>query len=331
MSEVRRKVTDEKRHQARDGAPARYQRPSVPGRAIFVVGPGRSGTSAITRGLQALGVELGDRLKAPTSKNPTGFFEDRDLLRISKRVRAVLGLRAESVALVRPEQWKSPQLEALRREAQATIAGRFAGAPVWGFKYAQTLRLLPFWQPLFESGALEVSFVVAIRNPLSVARSRAALDALRGRQEKSDLEWLVNLVPFFRVVARHPFVVVDYDLLMLDPAGQLERMARALQLPLDARARVGIASYVESFLSPSMRHTTFSDLDLEREDRLHPLARDAYRLLRRLAEGGLPDDPEAFWRDWGRIEQALADLAPLLRLVDELEGRLRRRRTWWRP
>ena len=62
--------------------------PASRSRAIFVVGAGRSGTSAITRGLQALGVELGDRLKAPTDKNPTGFFEDRDLLRIAKRMRA---------------------------------------------------------------------------------------------------------------------------------------------------------------------------------------------------------------------------------------------------
>ena len=62
--------------------------------------------------------------------------------------------------------------------------------------------------------------MVAIRNPLSVARSRAKLDALRGRQEKSDLEWLVNVVPYFRTMTQHRFVVVDYELLLADPQAQ---------------------------------------------------------------------------------------------------------------
>ena len=42
--------------------------------AIVIVGVGRSGTSAITRGVQALGVELGGHLRPGGGKNPTGFF-----------------------------------------------------------------------------------------------------------------------------------------------------------------------------------------------------------------------------------------------------------------
>jgi hypothetical protein len=41
--------------------------------AVVVLGAGRSGTSAATRGLQALGVDLGDRLRPGGGKNPTGF------------------------------------------------------------------------------------------------------------------------------------------------------------------------------------------------------------------------------------------------------------------
>ena len=109
-------------------------------------------------------------------RSPTGFFEDRDLLELAKRVRHALGLRSESVALVEPERWQDPEIAALQRETAETMRRRFGGSPLWGFKYAQTLRFLPFWAGAFRLAGVQPSFVVAVRNPLSVARSRAALD-----------------------------------------------------------------------------------------------------------------------------------------------------------
>ena len=43
---------------------------------ILVTGHHRSGTSATAGSLQALGVELGDKLMPPARDNPKGFFED---------------------------------------------------------------------------------------------------------------------------------------------------------------------------------------------------------------------------------------------------------------
>ena len=280
----------------------------------------------MTRGIQALGVHLGDRLKAATGKNPTGFFEDRDLLDIAKRVRGHLGLRAESASLLDAGAWQAADLGALEREAVETIGRRFGGVAIWGFKYAQTLRMLPFWEGVFQAAQLDPSFVVAARNPLSVAQSRAKLDPLRGRQEKSDLEWLVNVVPYFREMARHPFVVVDYDLLMADPVAQLERIAERLALPLDDAVRADIRAYAESFLSDDRRHTRYGLEDLDEHAQINPLTRDAYRWLYRLASDEVGPDSAALWEDWSRIEAALAAMAPVLRHVDRLEQELRARR-----
>ena len=47
---------------------------------IVVLGMHRSGTSAITRGLKVLGVELGDQLIAAVEgDNSKGYWEDSDL------------------------------------------------------------------------------------------------------------------------------------------------------------------------------------------------------------------------------------------------------------
>ena len=299
-------------------------------RAVLVVGAGRSGTSALARGLAALGVPLGDRLKPATAKNPTGFFEDAELLELAKRARDALGLRTESVALVPPEAFEAPALEALARETAETARRRFGAHPVWGFKYAQTLRFLPFWERVAALAGLELSYLVALRSPLSVARSRAALDPIRGVQEKSDAEWLVNVVPYFRRLAARPFVVTEFDALVAKPEAQLARAAERLALPLGPGAREGIAAFARDFLDAGRRHTRFDDAELDADARVHPLVRDAYRWLRRLARDELDASAPELWRDWERIEAALAAQATLLRHVDRLESELRRRAQPWR-
>ena len=300
--------------------------PSAPSkqRVIVVLGAGRSGTSTITRGLLALGVELGDQLRPGGGKNPHGFFEDEGLLKLNKRLRTTLGLRSDSVSLIQPHQWQTPAVQSLQQEAQETIRRRFGHCSLWGYKYAGTLRMLPFWHTVFQTLDVDVRYVMAVRNPISVARSRAQLNPRRGMQERSDLEWLVNVVPYFREVRECPFVVVDYDLVMADAVTQLERIATTLELPLTAVAKAEIQEYAKQFLHPKLRHSHFTEEDLVDNAQVNSFTRDAYRWLYRLATDSVePHSPE-IWQEWERIENALTAQAPFLRYVDQLEAELRR-------
>ena len=293
-------------------------------RVAVVLGAGRSGTSTITRGLQALGVHLGDQLRPGGGKNPNGFFEDEGLLKLNKRLRKTLGLRAESVSLIEPHQWQTPAVQALKQEAQQTIRRWFGHLPLWGYKYAGTLRMLPFWRDVFQALDLDVRYVVAIRNPISVARSRAQLNPRRGTQEKSDLEWLVNVVPYFSAIRERPFVVVDYDLVIADAATQLERIATTLDLPLMDTTKANIQEYASQFLNPNLRHTRFTDEDLAQNQRLNPLTREAYRWLYRLATDSVDPSSPDIWHAWEQIEHDLAAHAPFLCCIDQVENALRR-------
>jgi len=288
-------------------------------RALFIIGAGRSGTSVLTRGIASLGVEFGDRFKHATRKNPTGFFEDAELLALSKRVRRTLGLRADSVRLLADTDWDKPAIDSLRQQAITIIRQRFAHAPVWGFKYGRTLRLLPFWEPVLQQLDMDPLFVLALRNPLSVARSRAKLDPRRGMQEHSDLEWLVSIVPYLSRLRGRPLAIVDYDLLMEAPAQQLLRVARDLDLPLSGDTDAAIDTFAGDFLQSGMRHSRFDMQDLDRAPRLNPLCRSAYQLLYRLAGDELRADATEFWQAWAEIEQALQTQAPLLAHLDRIE------------
>jgi hypothetical protein len=312
-----------------DPLPAATARAPLEQSAIVIVGVGRSGTSAITRGVQALGVELGSRLRPGGAKNPTGFFEDEDLLAINQRLKRLLGIRGDSVRLIDTEEWQTPAVRALQAEVVETVRRGFGQYPLWGYKYARTLRLLPFWREVFRALRLDVRYVVALRNPLSVARSRAQLDPRRGTQEQSDLEWLVNVVPYFRDLRDRPFVVVEYDRVLAHPAQQMQRIAAALGLPVNQQTEAAIQAYADQFLRPGMRHSVFTDRDLGGDGQLNELTREAYLWLRRLATDECDANDPQRWQDWGHIERRLAAMAPLLRHIDRMQADLRRAQ--WNP
>jgi hypothetical protein len=283
-----------------------------------VVGAGRSGTSAMTRGLQALGIELGDNLKPPGRKNAKGFFEDRDILDLNYRLHDLVGLRRNGSSLhLVDDPMAFPGVDALRREAVETLHRRFGDQPVWGFKCIGVMRLLPFWEAVFDDLGADLRYVLAIRNPLNVADSRKKTDYFRGFQEKSDLEWLVHVVPFYTNVTRRPHVVVDYDRMMANPDRELRRIAHAHALPItDARER-GIREFAGGFLSDSLRHNRTDD-DALAEQRVNALTWRAYRYLRECAR----DSGEAP-AQWEQIADALQMMAPALSHIDRLEDELR--------
>jgi len=296
---------------------------------VLVLGAGRSGTSVVARAIQTVGVELGNDFKPPSPKNPTGFFEDAALLRLSKKLRQALGLRPDSLHLLDEELWTSPAVEPFYAEFADTINDHFGQAPIWGFKYALTMRMLPFWQQLFARMDISPSYVLPIRNPLSVARSRAKLDAHRGQHGHSDLEWLANVVPYFDRLRTDTLAVIDYDRLMADPVAQLERLALRLHLAISTQSRENIHAFATSFLKPGLQHTRFSIDELKAAETINVLVRDAYCWLDRLATDEIEPTDQALGEAWRVINSRVSDLGPILSRLDSLNSELRR--SQWNP
>jgi hypothetical protein len=265
-------------------------------RAVVAIGMHRSGTSAIARGLQTLGVYLGNDFLDAQPENPTGYWEDRRIVELNERVLKSLNLRWDSTEPLERRKLTSWRMWNLRRDAVRDLRGRFAMQPLWGFKDPRTIRLLPFWERVLDDAGAEVAYLLAIRNPASVAASlhaRQAMDADTARRL-----WLVHMVPFLRDVANKPLVVVDFDLLMNDPRAQLERVARRLHLPI--LPDVEVARFAADFLDEKLRHTVFSADDLDASSDSGRLTRDAFVLLHELASDRRKPDAE-FWEAWRRI------------------------------
>ena len=228
----------------------------------------RSGTSALARGLQMLGVYLGNDFLSPKPDNPTGYWEDRNIYEINERLLAVFGLKWEEVALIDDARWDEPEVKALRAEAVEYLRSQFVSHPLWGFKDPRTIRLLPFWHSVLRRLEVDESYLVVIRNPRSVAISlirRHGMDAVTAH-----LLWLVYVVPYLSMIANRPFIVADYDLVMADPRQELERIAQGLKIPLNDTNKAGIEQFASDFLDPNLRHSFFNESDFELDLNLPP-------------------------------------------------------------
>jgi hypothetical protein len=256
----------------------------------------RSGTSALARGLQMLGVYLGNNFLDTRPDNPTGYWEDKNIYEINERLLAALGLKWEEVALIDDTLWHKPQVETLRTEAVEYLRSQFVSHTLWGFKDPRTIRLLPFWQSVLRRLEVDECYLVVVRNPRSVAlslRKRHGMDEITAH-----FLWLVYMVPYLSEIAGKPFIVADYDLVMADPRQQIERIARGLKIPLNENSTVAIEQFAGDFLDPNLRHSFFKGSDFDTNPKLRPLTREAYLWLRRIAEDRIATDSPRFWSAW---------------------------------
>lgn len=272
-------------------------------RGIFVLGMHRSGTSAITRGVQALGAYLGNNFLDTRFDNPTGYWEDRGIVELNDRMLSLFGMGWEDTGLIDESWWSSSSVRLYVAEARHYLASQFMAHPLWAFKDPRTLRLLPVWRRVVELLAVEDAHLLILRNPLSVAASLYQRQSME--RAAAYRLWLAYVVPQLALVFGRRLTVVDYDLFMDDPPSQLDRIARHLQIvPISAAART---AYLENFLQAEMRHLRFDETDLERTD-LPAAVRDAYRWLRRLATDELgPLCPE-FQAAWAEVAAAVQSM-----------------------
>jgi hypothetical protein len=278
-------------------------------RAIVVLGMHRNGTSLVTRGLQSLGVYLGDDFLDTRPDNPTGYWENRPIVEINDRVFAAFGLTWESIALIKEAQWEEPALKPLVSETIVHLQGRFLHHPLWGFKDPRTIRLLPFWRSIFQILDVDDAYIVVIRNPLSVVSS------LRKRQGMKELEshalWLLYMVPNLNRIADRCFVVTDYDLLMADPHGQIERIGHRLNIGLSDLNRAEVDSFADHFVDPNLRHSIFGPSDFDSIAHVSPLSRQVYHRLHQLATDRIEDVDDRFWTAWQHLRSSVEALIPV--------------------
>src|SRR5688500_3334702 len=104
------------------------------GNGLVIAGAHRSGTSAIARVCNLLGVELGPDLLPPGPDNPRGYWEHRAILALHEQVLRQLGSSWDDCRAL-PDGWQAnPSIASFEESIQQIIERDFAQADLWGVK-----------------------------------------------------------------------------------------------------------------------------------------------------------------------------------------------------
>jgi len=284
-------------------------------RLIVVVGMHRSGTSAITRALQVMGVGLGDNLMPLLEgNNAKGFWEDLDLNALNIEMLSFLGKDWNSLSPASTAEIQQLQQTGYLIKATELLQSKLETADIFGFKDPRVAKLLPFWSEVFKQCNLDISYVLALRHPLSVALSltkRDGFDPITGYTL-----WLGHVLEGLVNTQGSRRVLVDYDLLMANPDRELGRIASQLELVINQKE---LNLYKKEFLDESLRHSQCGVSDLTNDENCPELVKEVYTDLLEVASGCKELNSQEMATKSLLWSQAFNRQTTLLRLADNLK------------
>ncbi|MDV2449663.1 sulfotransferase [Xanthomonas hortorum] len=218
---------------------------------VLILGMHRSGTSALTRVLNLLGIPLGSQLLQPQDDNNNGFWEHTKAVEIHERVLTSLGRSWHDMREM-PAGWLDhPASSSAIEEIMQLIAFEMGEANWWMVKDPRMCRLVPLWLIALERLDLQPRAVLVVRDPREVALSLRKRDGWQ--MGHSYLMWIQHLVEALIATPTIPRAMVAYSQLLQDWRSVVAGVARSLDLEWPTAPQEA-ATEIDRFINPNDRH-----------------------------------------------------------------------------
>ena len=211
--------------------------------ALFVLGVGRSGTSALTRVLSLCGGTLPTDLLGANQGNLLGHWEPSVALAINERILADHDsswydptLRLQDPTTI------GPQARATSLAEIGTFLATLGTAPLVLIKEPRITALADLWFEAARRAGFTPAAVIAIRHPQEVIASLAGRDATS--PQLAAALWLKYSLLAERCSRSMPRVFVEYPTFLADWRGQIARIGSALQVDLTHRDETAIEAFL---------------------------------------------------------------------------------------
>lgn len=295
--------------------------------AIGVLGMHRSGTSAITRALNLMGVELGPSLMPATKDNPDGFWENVSIVNAHQRLLAALNRKWHDTEPF-PAVWRAdPHVVAFKEQLRQIIRKEFGDARLWGWKDPRSSLFLPIWTSLLQELGAEPRFLLVVRNPLEVAASLGRRDGFNAK--KSFILWFQYTASALLATRGFRATMIHYEAFLGNWQQTLITAADRLGLS-DPRDPDAFVAEMKALVKPGYRHHVHSidgarvelptpvyelyDIlihcdswpqadDIARIEKLYARYEKAFDFFVLPDAVSVPVDAELFWADKGGFSQ----------------------------
>lgn len=262
---------------------------------ILVLGMHRSGTSALTRVISLKGVGLPANLMPPIEGvNAAGFWESDDVVDLHERIFSSLGLSWQSVDQI-PNGWFSSGLEEpFKEELEQLLSRNFEVHDTLVIKDPRTSRMVPLWKTAAKELGIELSFVIAIRNPLEVAASLKARSGFAYQPEglsyaHSFQLWLRYFLEAEYATRGEKRAIVSYEQLMDNWQSVVRKIEKNIGFHFPQNNEETTAA-INSFISAGHRHHQLDKKALAKETEASDTLKKIYAVALKLTE----DKPVSF-------------------------------------
>ncbi|OBJ15667.1 sulfotransferase family protein, partial [Mycobacterium sp. 1245801.1] len=214
---------------------------------LFVLGPQRSGTSALTRVLSLCGGTLPAAMLGADANNPLGYWEPRAAISLNETILRRLGTN-----------WYDPSLrflddDAVARDENKACVEKIAAylstlpaAPLVVIKEPRITTLSDLWFEAARQAGFDVASVIAVRHPQEVISS--IVKSWHVSPALASALWLKCNILAERNTRGVPRVFVDYANLLDDWRREMKRISTELPVELHTQDEAAI----EQFITPGL-------------------------------------------------------------------------------
>ncbi|WP_372728214.1 hypothetical protein [Nocardioides sp.] len=218
---------------------------------VFVLGPGRSGTSTMAGALNYSGYKVPQAIKG-NATNPSGFFEPRWAVNFHRRLLRATGVRTldTNPAVLRRLQRVLTDPE-IRDELREWLEPRLEQHQRMVIKDPRMVWFRDLWVDAAEKLGVDPKFVIMLRHPSEVSSSRTSY--YNAREIPAVAGWINVALMTEKLTAGSPRAIVHYPDLTADWRTEFVRLRDSLGLKLDPAPEQTEGHPVDDFIDPRLR------------------------------------------------------------------------------
>lgn len=217
---------------------------------VFVLGPGRSGTSTMAGALSYSGFKVPEAIKG-NQTNPSGFFEPRWAVNFHRRLLRATGVRTLDASPEVLERLDGVLHDpAIQDELHDWLAPRLEKHGRIVIKDPRMVWFRDLWVHAAERLEVDPRFVIMLRHPSEVSSSRS--NYYNSREVPAVAGWINVALMTEKLTAGSPRALVHYPNLTADWRTEMVRLRDSLGLRLTPEPEV-TPHPVDDFIDPSLR------------------------------------------------------------------------------
>ena len=251
-----------------------------------VLGMHRSGTSLITRSLGTLGFQFGDTLmQSVKGNNDKGFWEDLDIYELNEEILDYCNKKWWSIEPISNQDVNNLIHNGFQSKAISLINEKVKNVNLLGLKDPRIAKLFKFWSTVFEKVDAEITYIFALRNPMSVAYSLQKRDGIEFCH--SYLAWTDHCLSILGSLRGKNWITVEYEKIIVNTDEELGRLS---ELTGQAKVNEELREFKNIFIDKTLQHTHFTLEDCENCQEMPDLCREIYKNLAHNQINGSTDE-----------------------------------------